>query len=76
MEQLHALDAFMKVEHMNLPMILPTVMVVVLPPFFPLLIPVPTVVSLPVPVLKLGVTDRSMKPDPNRTTIPLDIVTE
>ena len=76
MEQLHTLDALMKVEHMTLPMVLPTVMVVVVPPFFPLLIPVPTVVSLPIPVLQLGVTDQSAKPDPNSVTIPVEIVTE
>ncbi len=76
MEQLHAFDALMKVEHLTLPMILPTVMVVVVPPFFPLLIPVPTVVALPVPVLQLGVTDQSVKPDPNRIPIPVEIVTE
>ncbi len=76
MEQLHAVDALMKVEHMTLPIVLPTVMVVVVPPFFPLPIPVPTVVSLPIPIVQLGASDQSMKLDPDSVTIPLEIVTE
>jgi hypothetical protein len=74
MEMLRAFDDWFDVDHVSVPMVLPTVMVVVFPPFFPVPIPVPTMVSLPVNVIKLHTSDKPAMAESSWTEVPLDVV--
>jgi hypothetical protein len=74
LDTLRIFDQWFDVEHQSVPVILPTVMLVVLPPFIPVPVPVPTTVALPVPVVRLRPPKQPAQAAQDGATIPLEVV--
>ncbi len=76
LDTLRIFDQWFDVEHQSVPVILPTIMLVVLPPFIPVPVPVPTTVALPIPVVRLRPPQQPVQTSHDGATIPLEVITD
>lgn len=76
LDTLHAFDKCFDVEQTEVPVLMPTVMVLMLPPFIPIPLPVPTTVAWPMPIVRFRLPTKPAQTATAGTAIPVEVVVD